>query len=309
MKKLVVLLAGGFSEERAVSLDSSKAINEALVKLGYEVMVIDPREYSSWLETGSLLSELDPYIVFNGLHGGAGEDGTLQAYLSLLKIPFTGSGFKASALAMDKLVSYKIASSLGLLIPEYYTAGKEDSVVNKNTDINGKLVVKPNCSGSSYGISIIDDGKDLNKAVKQALKYSSKAIIQRYISGSELTVSILDGQTLPVVEIKAKDGWYDYTHKYTKGKTEYIVPAGIAEETAQKLQQQAFAVYEDLGCSGYARVDFRYDGEKAYFLELNTLPGMTSLSLTPMAAAAAGINFKQMIKKIVLAGSKKGLTI
>ncbi len=303
MKKIVALLAGGLSEEREVSLESSRAIYEALVKLGYEAIVIDPKEYCSWLEVGSLLAELNPYVVFNGLHGGEGEDGTLQAFLSLLQIPFTGSGAKASFIAMDKLVSYRIANFLGLLIPEYKVIYKDDSCVETDSKIMDNLVVKPNNSGSSYGISIVKNGKDLKKAVKEALKYSDKAIIQKYITGSELTVSILDNKTLPVVEIKAKNGWYDYKHKYTKGKTEYIVPADIPQEVAEEIQQQAMAVFKEFGCSGYARVDFRYDGKDAYFLELNTLPGMTSLSLTPMAAAAVNINFNQLIKKIVVVGS------
>ncbi|MDZ4121205.1 MAG: ATP-grasp domain-containing protein, partial [Candidatus Cloacimonadaceae bacterium] len=161
------------------------------------------------------------------------------------------------------------------------------------------IVVKPNDSGSSVGISIVKDPGELKKAVTDAFAYGSAALLESYIDGRELTVTILDGKALPVVEIKPKNGFYDYNNKYQKGNTEYIAPAVLDDHETLLVQLFAERAYKACGCSSYARVDFRYDGKKFYFLEVNTLPGMTPLSLSPMAAKAAGMSFGQFLQGII----------
>jgi D-alanine-D-alanine ligase len=364
MTKTVVILQGGFSEEREISLKSSAAIAKALAEFGYQTIPLDPMdfladtpyydqligildrgnffEYSevlttpsfiqaisgAYLRLGEKLKELAPYIVFIGLHGGSGENGAVQSFLSLLNIPYTGSDMKASALCMDKQLSFILASSLGALIPDYLVLEREtpdetetDLLISNNLDniekqIGFPLVVKPNSSGSSVGITLIRDKirakgeQELNSesadyraalvtALKAAFRYSNRVIVQKYISGSELTVSILGETALPVVEIKVKDGWYDYRSKYTKGMTIYDVPASLSREETSTIQAESVKLYKAFGCSGYARVDFRYDKQDFYFLEINTLPGMTSLSLTPMAAKEAGLSFPELLDKII----------
>jgi len=299
MKKTVVLLAGGFSEEREISLISSEAIFKSLISLGYNVEKVDVADFSSWLEFGSYLVRIKPHIVFNGLHGGIGENGKIQAFLSLLKIPFTGSGYEASVLAMDKIVSFQIAASLNVLTAPYFIVDNRNCQDFDIKKTGYPLVVKPNDSGSSCGITIIADEGGLNDAVQKAFQYSSRVICQQYVAGSELTVSILGNKALPVVEIRPKKGWYDFTNKYTQGNTEYIVPAEISSALTNNLQRDAKNLFKELGCKAYARIDFRYDGKDYYLLELNTLPGMTSLSLTPMAAQYAGISFDNLIDKII----------
>ncbi len=301
MKRLVVLLTGGSSEEREVSLNSCTAINRALQNLGYNVHLVDPQGFSSWSEFGAYLVKMDPYIVFNGLHGGVGENGVLQAYLSLLGLNFTGSGFKASALSMDKILSFKLVNGLGVKVADYTVleAIPQLNIRSIVSKYGFPLVVKPNESGSSYGISIVKNEDMLQKAIFNAFQYSDRIIIQKFIDGSELTVSILGNKALPVVEIKTKEGWYDYTHKYTQGKTDYLIPAQISEATTESLKEKSEFIFKQFDCKGYARIDYRFDGEDYYFLELNTLPGMTSLSLTPMAAEKIGISFEDLIGKII----------
>ncbi len=300
MKRKVVLLQGGFSEERDISLKSSAAIHQALIDLDYETFQLDPGDFANCLFLGEKIITLKPDIVFIGLHGGSGEDGTIQAFLSLLDIPFTGSGMKSSALCMDKLLSFALAASIGVKIPSYLVLDKESKNYSSIIDRLGlPLVIKPNNSGSSVGISIVKEPSTLKTAITEAFRYSRQVIAQKYIAGSELTVSILGERALPVVEIKVKEGWYDYQNKYTKGKTIYEVPAVLPAKVTKELQEFGLRIFKLFDCRAYARVDFRYDGQDLYFLEVNTLPGMTSLSLTPMAAKEVGISFPELIKMII----------
>jgi D-alanine-D-alanine ligase len=296
-----VLLQGGNSEERDISLKSSAAIKRGLLEIGYEVTELDPHNFISYWELGSKLLEIDPYIVFNGLHGGDGEDGTVQALLSLLNIPFTGTGMKGSALCMDKAHSYSVATAIGIRVPPYLCLNREQSydIFKIGASYNFPLVIKPNESGSSVGISIVTSYDQITPAIAEAFQYSDRVIIQKFIAGSELAVSVLGDETLPIVEIKVKEGWYDFTNKYTEGKSIYEVPATLSEEMILELQTSSLAIYNTFDCKAYARVDFRYDGTEFYFLEVNTLPGMTELSLTPMAAEKAGIPFPKLLEKII----------
>jgi len=307
MNKKIVVLGGGFSDEREVSLVSSREIAHSLNMSGYETYLLDPADFESYTALISKIYEIKCLIVFIGLHGAEGEDGRIQAILELNGIPFTGSGFKASTLAMDKFLSGIIVDSLNLPVPPHRKIRK-DANINDEFYINHlPLVVKPNDSGSSVGIRIVNSKLELEEALCSSFKISEEVLCEQFISGSELTVSILNGKALPVLEIKPKNGWYDYTNKYTKGNTEYLVPAPLTEKEMRTVQDYSEKIFNILGCEVYARVDFRYDGQNFYFLEVNTLPGMTSLSLTPMAAKAVGISFDDLLVKIVESSLQKML--
>jgi len=313
MEKIVVL-KGGTSPEREVSLVSGAEIASALRNMGYSVIEIDPADYPKLSDLLTAIQNEQPLLVFNGLHGGSGENGELQAALSLAGIKFTGSGFKASCFSMDKYISKLIALAEGIPVPKYILM-REDLLEDYQDveDYSGfsnqlglPIIVKPNDAGSSVGISRVECLEDLKPAVQKALQYSHSVLLEEYIPGRELTVTIIDSEAYPVVEIKPLEGWYDYTNKYTHGKTKYEAPAQIDDTVAKLLQLYALRLWKAFGLSGYARIDFRYDGLKPYFLEVNTLPGMTSLSLTPMAAKAAGMSFQELLQKIIYIADKEG---
>jgi len=295
----ILILCGGQSEEREVSLVTGRQVAAALAGGNWRPRLLDPADYPSLPELLHAILNPVPDVVFFGLHGGAGEDGRLQAMLELAGVPFTGSRHAASAIAMDKLVSLRLAEHLGLAAPPTLSLRHADAPSEAITQLGFPLVVKPNCGGSSVGVTVVNTPGELPAAIALARMYDRHVLLQRFISGRELTVAILDQSPLPVVEIKPREGWYDYRHKYTKGETVYEAPAVINADEAKELQRQALAVYQAMGCEGYARVDFRSDGERHYFLEVNTLPGMTPLSLTPMAAAQAGYSFLQLIEAII----------
>jgi len=301
MNQKVVVLSGGISEERDVSLVSSKEIATSLANQGYHVILKDPVDFSDYIDLITDIKSHSPYIVFNGLHGAAGEDGRIQALLELEKIAFTGSGFRSCALAMDKLCSKLLAKEVGVSVPEYrvFQSRAAEPIMQVIQDIGFPMVIKPNNSGSSCGISIIDEADQLLPAVDLAMQYGNTVLFEKYIEGRELTVTILEDIPLPVVEITPIDGWYDYHHKYEKGNSIYEVPAKLKATEIEQIQQKALAIHRILGCHAYSRVDFRYDGKDFYYLESNTLPGMTPLSLTPMAAKAAGIEFGELLNKII----------
>ncbi|HNZ07527.1 MAG TPA: D-alanine--D-alanine ligase [Candidatus Cloacimonadota bacterium] len=305
--KTICVLKGGISSEREVSLVSGTAIANELRAMDYDVFELDPADHPRLDELLTAIKTRHADLVFIGLHGGLGENGKLQAALELAGIPHTGSGFEACCVTMDKYLSKLTASAEGIPTPAYILM-REDLVNDYNTaeDLQGFLsgtsmpvVVKPNDGGSSVGISLVREIGDLKQAVKLAFREAKHVLVEQFIPGRELTVTVLDGQALPVVEIKPLQGWYDYKNKYTKGNTEYIAPAEIEPATAQLVQLYATRLWHAFGLKGYARVDFRYDGSQAWFLEVNTLPGMTSLSLTPMAAKAAGISFSGLLERII----------
>jgi len=297
----IIILYGGFSDESEVSKNTAKEIEKALNNNMREIILIDPVKFDSYSEMIIRINEIKPDIVFNGLHGAEGEDGKIQSLLALENIAFTGSAQLASAISMDKYISGILAGYIKIKLPKR-------RLIYKNYEYDFKpiveyvgfpMVIKPNNSGSSVGITIITNESDLKESLKYAFKFSEKAIIEQFIAGRELTVTILENEALPVVEIIPNDGWYDYKNKYTKGKTIYEVPAKLNIEEVKIIQKQALDVFHLFGCEIYGRVDFRYDGKDFYFLEVNTLPGMTQLSLTPMAARKAGINFKELLCKII----------
>lgn len=329
--KTAVLL-GGTSSERNVSLASGAAIAQALKQLGHEVVLLDPAygkdqkiELFSQVgltppeqqelkrlpaEQGKALFELVDIItrekidiVFNALHGGMGENGIMQSIFEAAKIKYTGSGVMASALAMNKAVSKNIFQSCGVPTPEFLFLKNLTDRASACKEIRSKfkfpLVLKPNEEGSTVGLSIVKDESALETAWDKAAAYGD-VLVESYISGRELTVAVLGDKALPVIEIIPEGGFYDYEHKYTKGKTNYVCPAEIPSEVADAAKSFAVKAFQGLMCSAYARIDFRLsEDNKLYCLEVNTLPGMTATSLVPKAAKAEGIEFDQLIKQII----------
>jgi len=322
----VALLVGGTSPEREVSKSSGKSILKALRNLGYKVKVADPayginqpedeekyfakEDYSEILNRNyielvysSFFDDVD--VAFLALHGKWGEDGTIQSILELRGIKYTGSKILPSALAMDKeatkvmLLHYKVPTPKWIVVQEDEINFDEikTQIIN---EVGYPCVVKPNDQGSTVGLTICQDDAAIDEAVNKAFKYSWKVLIEEYIPGRELTIAIIDKHALEVLEIKPKSGFYDYENKYTNGKTDYFVPADIPNDLSHRLRKSALTAFKSIGCESYGRVDFRLtDDNKFYCLEINTLPGMTSTSLVPKMAKAAGLSFEDLIDKIV----------
>ncbi len=291
----VAVLFGGRSAEREVSLKSGAAVLAALLKSGVDAHEFDPA-------TGNLQALKDEGfdMAFIALHGRFGEDGTVQGALELLGIPYTGSGVMASALGMDKWRSKLVWQAGGLPIPEYLMLdeqSKDHEVVEK---LGLPLFVKPANEGSSVGISKVKAESDLHEAYRQAVKHDSLVIAERSISGGEYTVAILGDVALPVIKIEPAGEFYDYEAKYLRDDTRYLCPSGlddVREKKMQRLAKQAFAL---IGGQGWGRVDFLMDGEgNMYVLEANTSPGMTDHSLVPMAARQAGIDFEELVLRVL----------
>lgn len=301
------VLMGGPSTEREISLKSGNAVYEALRRSGVETVAIDITTDST---EGNirLIKSHKVDCAFLALHGRFGEDGQIQGILDSIKIPYTGSGAQASRLAMDKIASLGIFELNGLKVPRYSVLEKSSYRPDWKTD-NGlgfPLVIKPANHGSSIGLSIIDDSKDLDAAVDLALSFDSRAIIQEYIPGREVTVGILDEKVLPVIEIVPKKRFFDFEAKYKAGMTDYIVPAELEEVVAEKVQAVALSAHKLLGCFACSRVDIILKDNSPFVLEINTIPGFTSTSLLPMAAKKIGIEFEELCLKLVrLAYEKK----
>ncbi len=330
----IAVLCGGISPERNVSLAGGKAVYSALKGLGYDVIAVDPARGTDSIidiesitppETSPAIEELNQFpdrnlidcinsnifddvdCAFLVLHGQNGEDGKVQSLLQLRGIRYTGSGIKSSALAIDKLSSKLMFIATGISTPPWSVvrSGQYDDFDHFKeirNELGPNLVVKPNDQGSTIGITIIDTGNldDIHDAVLIASKYSKSIVIEEFISGREITVGVLDGEALPIIEIVTDDGFYDYGHKYSKGYTDYICPAEISPDIADFTLNLAQTAYNVLGCSGFSRVDFRLSEDGVPFcLEVNTIPGFTSTSLVPMAAKEVGIEFPELCEKII----------
>lgn len=311
MKLKIVVLSGGKSPERKVSLISGAEVSKQLQLNGHQVIEIDPLDYEYGHDLIHAIHHHQPDVVFIALHGGDGENGVLQAMLAGSNLPFTGSDCKTSAVAMDKLLSKILAIHENIPVPAFLVLDKSLNPDCKSTSFEycleqlhlsqkeGVLVVKPNDAGSSVGVNIVSDTAKWQEAMDDSFLHSEKVLIEEYITGRELTVTMLDGEALPVVEIIPHNGFYDYNNKYSEGNTTYQAPADITLEETKRIQEFAVKMWQAMDCNGYGRIDFRYDGVKFYFLEVNTLPGMTQLSLTPMAAKAVGISFGELLDKII----------
>ena len=326
----ITVLLGGTSSERDVSTASGLRIAEALRAKGHEVRLVDPatgpvgaaaerelrqtsvktapptvEELAALTARSQLarLTELDDVrwaeVVFIGLHGGVGEDGTLQALLDLAGVRYTGSGHLASALAMDKDLSKRLFLDAGIPTAEWLMAPAGAERVEKHLAF--PVVVKPSKQGSTVGLSIVRERGGLASAIAEAKRHDDEVMIERFVPGREMTVGVLGGEALPVGEIKPRHEIYDYECKYTPGMATEEFPADLPVEVATRMREQAVAAYKALKLGGCARIDFRMapDGV-AYCLEANTLPGMTELSLIPQGAAAAGITFPELCERIAV---------
>lgn len=326
-KKLkVLLLLGGSSPEREVSKSTGKSVYNALVNLGYDVVLIDPAyginqpyevdDYfkvenfadvsaENYLDAINLISPSEIDVAFLALHGKFGEDGTIQSLLELKGIKYTGSKVLSSALAMDKIMSKILFQKNEVPTPDFFHFKEDelttDEVIKKiESSFKFPAVVKPNDQGSTVGLTICKSSDQLNDAIHLAFEYSDQILIEQYVAGRELTVAVIDDIALPSLEIKPKHGFYDYECKYTSGMSEYIVPAEIPEDVSKSMQQIAVKACNAVRYDVYARVDFRLSPDnKIYTLEVNTLPGMTSTSLVPKMAKAIGLSFEQLIEKII----------
>ena len=289
------VLFGGASQEREVSLESGKAISIACKSLGHDVVELDPKN-----GIDSLFSDIEPLdLIFNGLHGGDGENGVIQGFLQSIGKRFTGSQNESSAICMDKRVSKALVHRKKILTPNWISIDKEEEIPMDH-GIKYPLIVKPNDQGSTIGLTIVKNDKELENAVSLARKYTNIVLVEAFVSGREITVSIIGNKAYPIVEIIPSNDLYDYECKYTKGMTTYLCPADLTDELTLKIQNIALNIYKLLGCRHYSRVDFILDEELTpWFLEVNTLPGMTETSLIPKSVHAAGMDFKMLIKTII----------
>ena len=294
MSTKIAVLMGGPSSEREVSLSSGKAMFAACAALGYDAISLEfENDILSHLDT---LKSVD--IVLIALHGGIGENGRIQGMFESLGIRYTGSDALSSTICMDKHISKLLAEDVGIATPRWKRIRKGQSIYKNEFDY--PFVVKPNSEGSTIGLTIVHNENDYDSAVEEAFKYDDEILIEEFISGKEITVSIVGEDVLPIIEIRPEHGLYDYECKYTKGLTEYICPAELNKDLTKRIKQTAFEVYKLLKCRHYGRVDLRLDNNNQHwFLELNTLPGMTDTSLVPKAAKAAGISFEQLIGNII----------
>ena len=291
-KKIAVLM-GGPGEEKDVSLKSGQAIIKALNHNGYDVtsIILDTK-----LE--KLVKELlSVDLVFLGLHGNIGENGTIQGFLDALGIIYTGSGPLSSAICMDKNISKIIAKNNGIMTPKWKLC---DTVID-DAKMNYPVIVKPNGQGSTVGLRIAHNERELKPALEYAFNYDNSVLVEEYIKGRELTVMLIDGKAQPVCEIIPSHEFYDYECKYTAGMSKYICPAEIDDNISNYVKKVSENLFDLLKCENYSRADFRMDDQnKFWFLEMNTLPGMTDTSLAPISALAAGISFNELIDKIVM---------
>jgi len=295
MSLKVCVLKGGISSEREISLKSGQAIERALKELGYFVFNIDYRGPEELLS----LKKREVDVVFIALHGVGGEDGRIQGWLETMGIPYTGSDVLASALAMDKSFSRRIWKTEGLKQPYWQVIDSPCFSLK----ISPPFIVKPARGGSTIGVSLVREEKEVETAIREAFKHDSECIIvEEYIEGREITVGIIDDpqpKALPIIEIVHRKGIFDYTTKYTKGLCDYIVPAEFSLSESKKIKDIAIRAYKSLGCRDFGRVDLIWRKGEAYLLEVNTIPGMTDNSLLPRAAKAEGIEFNLLVDKIV----------
>ncbi|MBU3071007.1 D-alanine--D-alanine ligase [Aestuariicella sp. G3-2] len=290
----VAVLYGGQSAEREVSLNSGKAIYDALIRQGVDAFLIDVDKNI----VERLLKETVDR-VFIALHGPGGEDGRIQALLEFMGLPYTGSGVQASSLAMDKWRTKQIFTAAGISTPEYrkLDAGNLDRVV---AEIGESLMVKPAHEGSSIGMSKVASRAELDSAYQEAAKFDSSVFAEQVIEGAEYTVAVLNGEALPAIRLETDHQFYDYNAKYIANDTRYLCPCGLSDVDEKRLAKLSVEAFESLGCSGWGRVDFMADKDgNFYTLEVNTVPGMTDHSLVPMAAKAKGLTFDDLVITIL----------
>ena len=293
-KKIGVLL-GGKSSERDISLKSGNAVLQGLKRSGYKAIAIDASK--NLIDT---LKKEKIQVAFVALHGRWGEDGTVQGLLEMMGIPYTGSGVLGSSMAIDKAVMKLVCATARIPTPKY-------AIINngKSASFPVPYVVKPASEGSSVGISIVKKKQEAPAALKEALKYDSKLLIEEFVKGQEITVAVINGKALPVIEVRLKSGFYNFEAKYSKGKTEYIVPAQISSAMAKKASDIALTVYKTFNLSGSARIDMLVKEKSPLVIDINTSPGMTETSLVPKAWAYTGRAFDELVEEILLEAALK----
>ncbi|PIQ82781.1 MAG: D-alanine--D-alanine ligase [Candidatus Omnitrophica bacterium CG11_big_fil_rev_8_21_14_0_20_64_10] len=295
--EMVGVLCGGPSAEREISLRSGQAVFEALRAAGRPVKLVPLSERAG--EAKGLIQAAGIGVAFIALHGPFGEDGTVQALLETLGIPYTGSSVEASRYAMDKIFSRRRWAAAHLPIPQWRLA----EGINAESRAQGMrfpLVIKPVGQGSSFGISFVDTPQQFAEGIRRAAEYGDRVILEEFLSGVELTVGILEGRALPVIQVVPKRRYYDTVAKYEPGMCSYLVPAPLSDAAARTAQTLALAAHEALGCGAFSRVDMIWTAERGpVLLEINTIPGMTASSLLPKAAAEAGIDFQTLCLKML----------
>lgn len=293
----VIVLMGGKSPEHEVSLVSGREVVRHLDSEKYEVLpVIIPKEASFWQP----LPSAD--LVFISMHGPYGEDGTVQGMLELAGIPYTGAGVLASAIGMDKPMFLKVIKEAGVTIPKYLVREKRDNTAEIWRDFELPVVIKPSSQGSSVGVSIVHQKKQIPLALKTAFSFGPRIIVEEYLSGMEVTCGVIGNDNplaLPVVEIVPKNEFFDYESKYVSEMSEEIIPARISVNLTKMVQDIAIKVYRAIGCRGFGRVDMIISEDKPFVLEINTIPGLMPNSLLPKEAAGAGISHPQLLDQII----------
>ena len=303
-KKVLVVL-GGTSGEREVSLDSGRACIKALKQLGYKVSTLDPKKKSL-----NFIDKNKTDVIFNALHGKKGEDGVAQSYFEYLGVPYTHSGVISSYNAMNKVISKEIFKKNKIKSPEYFVLEKESynkiqlNKLIKRKKIKFPIVVKPINEGSSIGVKICKNIMDLKKSTKSLFKKYAELIFETYIGGQEIQVAVINGTSLGAIELEPKRKFYDYKAKYSKAaKTKHIMPANLKKSKYKEVLQIAKRAHNALRCKGITRSDFKFFKNQFYLLEINTQPGMTSLSLVPEIASYKRISFENLVEKILLNAS------
>ncbi len=296
----VAVLMGGRSAEREISLMSGNAVLKALLSQGVDAHTFDPVEKDL-----SLLKVENFSRCFIALHGRYGEDGTIQGALELLEIPYTGSGVMASSLAMNKIMTKNIWQAKGLPTPSWYEVSSAAETINAFNMLNTPMIVKPALEGSSIGITKVTAIQQCEAAFELAEKQNSKIICEQFISGDEVTCTVLSisqsPQALPIIKIVAPNGQYDYKNKYFTNETKYIIPCDLPNDEENKIQKIVLEAFNAIGARGWARLDIMIDAltRKPYLLEINTAPGMTSHSLSPMSALYYGLSFEKLCLKVL----------
>jgi len=295
MRKRIGVLMGGLSSERGISLASGEAVLASLLRSGYRAHGIDVGR-----DLPDRLREERTEVAFIALHGRWGEDGTVQGLLEMMAVPYTGSGVLGSAIAMDKCLGKLLLMGLDIPTPAYTICRSE-----KEVRFPLPFVVKPAREGSTVGISIVRREEEIGEAVRAALAYDSKLLIEHYVKGREITVAVVNGLTLPIVEVRPKSGFYDYASKYTKGMTEYLVPAKLSQEVEERAREAAIVVWREFDLAGCARIDMIVQRDVPLVIDINTSPGMTETSLAPKAWGQLGKSFDQLVEEILRGAALK----
>lgn len=303
-KEKVLVLMGGISTEREISLKSGTAVAKALGEAGYEVETLDINQNNV-----SEIAKINPDVVYIALHGKYGEDGCIQGMLEWMGIPYTGPGVSASAICMDKALTKKVLVQSGIPTPKSleYTKAECTDVDGIKKELVEKLgipvVLKSPCQGSSIGVVIVRDEASVAEAIEEVFKYGDIMLAEQFVSGVELSVPVVGNENpvvYPIIEIVPTSEFYDFESKYVPGMSEHIIPARISEKAAANVNKYAKEAYEKTGCRGVSRIDFIVDeNDNPYVIEINTVPGMTATSLVPDSARYLGIEFPQLVDKIV----------